>query len=79
MKFTEPVTPKIANTTEPLTLKEGNTVYLVCIVVGVPHPSIQWYKDNKLITQGQHIHSQAVVGLVVFTLLVILFNCEKYI
>ena len=36
------------NTTEPL--NEGNTALLVCIAVGVPYPSIQWYKDDELIT-----------------------------
>ena len=44
-----------SNTTEPL--NEGNTVFLVCIAVGVLYPSIQWYKDDELITRNGSLTS----------------------
>ena len=69
MKFTEPVTPKIviqSNITEPL--NEGNAAYLVCVAVGVPHPSIQWYKDDKLITQNGSVYDETSEhGTLLFT------------
>ena len=51
--FTELVAPRIviqSNTTEPI--NKGDTGYLVCISVGVPYPSIQWYKGDEQITNG---------------------------
>ena len=41
------------NVTDPFT--EGDTIALACTATGRPYPTIQWYKDGVLLTNGSLI------------------------
>uniref|UniRef100_A0A915PMF1 Ig-like domain-containing protein n=1 Tax=Setaria digitata TaxID=48799 RepID=A0A915PMF1_9BILA len=54
----EPFKPRFIRQLHNITVIEGESVFLDCIVVAVPEPKIVWYKDEEAIKESERIELQ---------------------
>ena len=47
-------------TTTPQVLSEGHNPVFHCYAIGWPKPSLSWFKDGKVIKDGDGMHSYAI-------------------